>query len=107
MCSTPMMWADQIKLAISTNAVEGKAPNVIGWNKASDVVAGLKKSNLMLQEIMKITYWWCADLRENQIKSQLRINDNAVVDWSMFCREICLAYFEAVSNLEEKDTSAN
>ena len=48
-----------------------------------------EKSNLTLQEIMKITYWWCADLCESQVKTQLRIYSNTIVDWSMFCREIC------------------
>ena len=48
-----------------------------------------EQSNLTLEEIMKLTYWWTAGLKENQIAMQLQLSSNTVVDWSMFCREVC------------------
>lgn len=56
-----------------------------------------EKSNLTLEEILKLTYWWCADLRENQIKAQLQLSDNTIVDWCMFCREVCETCIERES----------
>jgi predicted RNA-binding Zn-ribbon protein involved in translation (DUF1610 family) len=47
------------------------------------------KSNLTLEEIMKLTYWWCAGLQQNQIQAQLCLSSNTIVDWCMFCREVC------------------
>lgn len=48
-----------------------------------------EKSNLTIEEIMKLTYWWCADLDQNQIQAQLLLSSNTIVDWCMFCREVC------------------
>ena len=48
-----------------------------------------EQSNLALEEILKLTYWWTAGVKENQIATQLQLSSNTVVDWSMFCREVC------------------
>jgi hypothetical protein len=91
MCRTPMMWtpckdrSDGFKYECRG----GQAPKRHRVEQSIRRGSWFEKNNLTLQEIMKITYWWCADLRENQIKAQLRINPNTIVDWSMFCREIC------------------
>ena len=46
-------------------------------------------SNLTLEEIVKLTYWWCCGLTENQITHQLQLSSATVVDWTNFCREVC------------------
>ena len=48
-----------------------------------------EQSNLTLEEIMKLTYWWCCGLTENQIMHQLRLSSATVVDWANFCRKVC------------------
>ena len=91
MCSNPMMWTT---CKDRSDGYKYECPRGQGakrYRVEQSIRHGswFEKSNLTLQEIIKITFWWCADLRENQIKTQLRINDNTIVDWSMFCREIC------------------
>ena len=48
-----------------------------------------EQSNLTLEEIIKLTNWWCYSLTENQIMRQLRLSSTTVVDWANFCREVC------------------
>ena len=48
-----------------------------------------EQSNLTLEEIIKLTYWWCCGLTENQIMHHLRLSSATVVDWASFCREVC------------------
>ena len=54
----------------------------ISWFEQSNL-------NLTLEEIIKLTYWWCCGLTENQIMHQLRLSFATVVDWANFCREVC------------------
>lgn len=51
-------------------------------------------SNMTMIEIIKFTYWWCANLTQKQIIAQLKISPSTAVDWSMFCREVCLTTIE-------------
>ncbi|XP_038047285.1 uncharacterized protein LOC119721326 [Patiria miniata] len=47
------------------------------------------QSNLSLEETLKFTYWWCCDLKQDQIRQQLQLGKHTAVDWDMFCRETC------------------
>ena len=47
------------------------------------------ESNLLIDEILKFTYWWSQDLNQNQIWTQLGLGASTSVDWDMFCRELC------------------
>ncbi len=48
-----------------------------------------EKSNMTIPEIIKLTYWWCADLNQKEICRQLKLGSSTVVDWCNFCREVC------------------
>ena len=91
MCSNPMQWT-RCKDRSDGYKYECRGNHTAKRHRVEHSIrcgSWFENSNLTLQEIMKLTYWWCADLRENQIKAQLRLSDNTIVDWSMFCREIC------------------
>ena len=40
-------------------------------------------------EILKLTYWWCQDLDQAQIKHELGLAESTGVYWDNFCREVC------------------
>ena len=44
---------------------------------------------MILEEILKLTYWWCQDLDRTQIKHELGLAESTGVDWDSFCREVC------------------
>ena len=44
---------------------------------------------MTLEEILKLTYWWCQDLDQAQIKHELGLAESTGVDWDSFCREVC------------------
>jgi transposase-like protein len=46
-------------------------------------------SNLTLEEIMKLTYWWCRGVEQETMRFEVDVSGNTVVDWDSFCREIC------------------
>ena len=46
-------------------------------------------ANLTISEVLKFTYWWCAGLNQVQINVQLGMAPSTLVDWDMFCRELC------------------
>ena len=48
-----------------------------------------EKSNMTMEEILKFTYWWCRDLKQEQIRHELNLVSNTAVDWDSFCRETC------------------
>ena len=48
-----------------------------------------EKSKITLEEILKLTYWWCQDLDQAQIKHELGLAESTGVDWDSFCREVC------------------
>ena len=48
-----------------------------------------EKSRMTLEEILKLTYWWCQDLDQAQIKHELALAEGTGVDWDSFCREVC------------------
>lgn len=48
-----------------------------------------EKSNMTLEEILKLTYWWCQDLDQAQIKHEVGLAESTGVDWDSFCREVC------------------
>ena len=49
----------------------------------------LDNSKMTLQEILKLTYWWCQDLDQAQVKHKRRLAESTGVDWESFCREVC------------------
>ena len=44
---------------------------------------------MTLEEILKLTYWWCQDLDQAQIKHELGLAESTGVGWDSFCREVC------------------
>ena len=46
-------------------------------------------SKMTLEENLKLTYWWCQDLDQSQIKHELGLAESTGVDWDNFCREVC------------------
>ena len=48
-----------------------------------------EKSKMTLEEILKLTYWWCQDLDQAQIKHEVGLAESTGVDWDSFCREVC------------------
>lgn len=57
-----------------------------------------EKSNMTVEEILKLTYWWCRDVKQEQIRHELNLASNTAVDWDSFCRETC-----EVTLLERKE----
>lgn len=47
-----------------------------------------EQANLSVEEVIKFSYWWCQGLQQWQIR-QLGLGSHAVVDWDMFCLELC------------------
>ena len=43
------------------------------------------KTNLIIEEVLKFTYWWSQDLTQSQIQFQLGLSSRTAVDWDMFC----------------------
>ena len=60
-------------------------------------ITWFEKSNVTLQEILKFTYWWTTGLTQQQIMLQLQISSSTLVDWSMFCWEVCEVTIEKES----------
>ncbi|XP_067659400.1 uncharacterized protein [Haliotis asinina] len=53
------------------------------------------KSHLSISEIMKLTFYWVYQVRENFVKVQLRLGfDHTLVDWYNYCRDVCLFVME-------------
>ena len=48
-----------------------------------------EKSKMTLEEVLKLTYWWCQDLDQAQIKHELGLGESTGVDWDSFCPEVC------------------
>ena len=48
-----------------------------------------EKSNMTIEEILKFTYWWCRDVKQEDICHELNIATNTAVDWDSFCHETC------------------
>ena len=48
-----------------------------------------ERSNLTLEEILKLTYWWCRGVEQEMTRFEVDVSGNTVVDWDSFCREIC------------------
>ena len=44
---------------------------------------------MTLQNNLKLTYWWCQDLDQAQIKHELGLAESTGVDWDSFCRDVC------------------
>ena len=44
-------------------------------------------SNLTLEEILKLTSWWCRDVAQETMKFEVKVSGNTVVDWDSVCRE--------------------
>ena len=43
---------------------------------------------MTLEEILKLTYWWCQDLDQAQIKHELGLAESTGVDSDSFCCEV-------------------
>ena len=39
-----------------------------------------EKSNMTIEEILKLTYWWCRDVKQEQIRRELNLASNTAVD---------------------------
>lgn len=47
------------------------------------------RSNMTLEEIIELTYWWTTGIQLKEIMHQMSISSKTAVDWANFCREIC------------------
>ena len=52
-------------------------------------------SNLTLEEILKLTYWWCRDVQQETMRFEADVSGSTVVDWDSFCREVCGVNYSA------------
>lgn len=53
-------------------------------------------SHLTTQKIFALTYYWAHQYgRQEDIKHELKIDDHTIVDWRMFCRDICAQHYVA------------
>ena len=48
-----------------------------------------EESKLTLEDMVKLTYWWCQDLNQLQIKHELGLAESTGADWDSFCRDVC------------------
>lgn len=48
-----------------------------------------EKSNLTIEEIIELTYWWTTGTEQKQIIREMGISSRTAVDWDNFCREVC------------------
>ena len=48
-----------------------------------------EKSKMTLEEILKLTYWWCQGLDQAQIKHEVGLAESTGVDWDSFCCKVC------------------
>ena len=39
---------------------------------------------------MKITIYWCGRCQQDFSVNQVGVHEHAIVDWFMFCREVCM-----------------
>jgi transposase-like protein len=110
---TTIEWLNEIGL-ITKETICRSCGNVMKWTKCADRSDGYKfecrgtksikrhrieksirentwfdKTNLTLEEVVQFTYWWSNGLSQDQIITQLRLSTNTIVDWFMFCREVC------------------
>lgn len=57
-----------------------------------------EKSNLTLVEIVKLKYWWCRGVSQEEIRHEVNMSEHTAVDWDSFCRKTC-----EVTLLERED----
>ena len=63
-------------------------------------------SNLTLEEILKLTCWWCRDVQQETMRFEVDVSGNTVVDWDSFCREVCeVNYLECEEKIAVDDRS--
>lgn len=48
-----------------------------------------EQSKMMLEEILKYSYWWCQELDQAQIRHELGLATHTGVHWDSFCQEVC------------------
>ena len=48
-----------------------------------------EKSNMTIEEILQIIYFWVHGHSQKNIQHELGISSSTDVDWAMFCREVC------------------
>ncbi|XP_066925007.1 uncharacterized protein [Clytia hemisphaerica] len=48
-----------------------------------------EKSNLTLEEIIELTYWWSTGCEQTQVCKEMGVSSKTAVDWYSFCREVC------------------
>ena len=49
----------------------------------------LQNSNLTIQEILLLTYFWATNSSQITTRKELSLSQHTVVDWFTFCREVC------------------
>jgi transposase-like protein len=53
------------------------------------------KSHLLLEQIVKLTYYWIYDLPGDFISRELKLgSEHTIVDWRNFAREVCLCILQ-------------
>ena len=52
-------------------------------------------SNLSLQQVVKLTYYWVYKTRQDTVRRELKINcEETLADWYNLCREHCWEILE-------------
>jgi transposase-like protein len=60
------------------------------------VVRSLRKgtwfedSKLTLEELVLLTYFWVEEYAQINVKKELEMSPNTILDWYSFCREVCM-----------------
>ena len=56
-------------------------------------------SNLSLETIVRLTYFWGYRAEQEFVKHELGISHTTIVDWYNFSREVCISILESFSQL--------
>ncbi|GFW45406.1 DDE_Tnp_IS1595 domain-containing protein [Trichonephila clavipes] len=63
---------------------------------AHDVCRSLRKnswfsnSKLSMYDVLRVTKMWFGRCMNDYVVNELKLNKNTVIDWFMFCREVCM-----------------
>lgn len=69
-----------------TAKIDGKKHDTSVTIRAKSWFSG---SNMTLQEIVLLTYYWCHNLPQEYIIHELGLSSATIVDWFNFAREVC------------------
>ena len=77
------------------------------WHKVEMSIrkdSWVEKSNLSLEEIVKLTYWWCRGLKQDEIHHEVNISEHTAVDWDSFYRSYTFRKKKRKSVVQERQS---